>query len=46
MNISENSSDEQKRSLLLKLVQGEISFAYGLSKPNVDGDPASVETRA
>lgn len=46
MNISENGSEEQKRSLLPKLARGEITFAYGLSEPNVGGDLASVETRA
>lgn len=46
MNISENGSEEQKRNLLPKLARGEITFAYGLSEPNVGGDLASVETRA
>ena len=46
MNISENGSEEQKRTLLPKLARGEITFAYGLSEPNVGGDLASVETRA
>lgn len=46
MNISENGSEEQKRTLLPKLARGELTFAYGLSEPNVGGDLASVETRA
>lgn len=46
MNLSENGSEEQKRELLPRLARGEITFAYGLSEPNVGGDLASVETRA
>jgi alkylation response protein AidB-like acyl-CoA dehydrogenase len=46
MNISENGSEAQKRGLLPRLARGEITFAYGLSEPNVGGDLASVETRA
>jgi alkylation response protein AidB-like acyl-CoA dehydrogenase len=46
MNISENGSEAQKRELLPRLARGEITFAYGLSEPNVGGDLASVETRA
>jgi len=46
MNLSENGSEEQKRDLLPRLARGEITFAYGLSEPNVGGDLASVETRA
>jgi len=46
MNISENGSEAQKRELLPPLARGEITFAYGLSEPNVGGDLASVETRA
>lgn len=46
INISENGSDEQKRTLLPKIVQGECLFAYGLSEPDVGGDLASVSTQA
>jgi alkylation response protein AidB-like acyl-CoA dehydrogenase len=46
MNVSENGSEAQKRLLLPRLARGEITFAYGLSEPNVGGDLASVETRA
>lgn len=46
MNLSENGSEAQKRALLPRLAKGEITFAYGLSEPNVGGDLASVETRA
>lgn len=46
MNLSENGSEAQKRALLPKLARGELTFAYGLSEPNVGGDLASVETRA
>jgi alkylation response protein AidB-like acyl-CoA dehydrogenase len=46
MNVSENGSEAQKQALLPRLARGEITFAYGLSEPNVGGDLASVETRA
>ena len=46
INISENGSEAQKSELLPRLARGEITFAYGLSEPNVGGDLASVETRA
>lgn len=46
MNLSANGSEAQKRELLPRLARGEITFAYGLSEPNVGGDLASVETRA
>ncbi|MFU8815238.1 MAG: acyl-CoA dehydrogenase family protein [Pseudomonadales bacterium] len=46
MNLSENGSEAQKQALLPRLARGELSFAYGLSEPNVGGDLASVETRA
>lgn len=45
MNISENGSPEQKASLLPRLAQGELLFAYGLSEPDVGGDLSSVRTR-
>lgn len=46
VNISESGSEAQKRELLPQLARGEISFAYGLSEPDVGGDLASVTTRA
>jgi alkylation response protein AidB-like acyl-CoA dehydrogenase len=46
LNISENGSPEQKADLLPKLAKGEISFAYGLSEPDVGGDLSGVKTRA
>lgn len=46
MNIAENGSEAQKRSLLPKLAKGELLFAYGLSEPEVGGDLASVTTTA
>lgn len=46
LNISENGSPEQKAELLPKLARGEISFAYGLSEPDVGGDLSGVKTRA
>ena len=45
LNISENGSDEQKETLLPKIVRGEMFLCYGLSEPNVGGDLPSVETR-
>lgn len=46
LNISENGSPEQKAELLPKLARGELSFAYGLSEPDVGGDLSAVKTRA
>ena len=46
LNISENGSDAQKRTLLPRLAKGELLFAYGLSEPDVGGDLASVRTTA
>lgn len=46
MNLSENGSEAQKRSLLPRLAKGELLFAYGLSEPEVGGDLASVTTTA
>ena len=46
INIGENGSEEQKRELLPKLAAGELTFAYGLSEPEVGGDLASVTTTA
>ncbi len=46
MNLSENGSEDQKRSFLPRLAAGELLFAYGLSEPEVGGDLASVTTSA
>ena len=46
VNISENGSPQQKADLLPKLAKGDITFAYGLSEPDVGGDLASVRTTA
>jgi alkylation response protein AidB-like acyl-CoA dehydrogenase len=46
VNIAENGSAAQKQELLPLLARGEITFAYGLSEPDVGGDLASVSTRA
>ncbi len=46
VNMSENGSAQQKAELLPKLAKGEITFAYGLSEPDVGGDLASVRTSA
>ena len=46
VNIGENGSEAQKRELLPRLAAGEITFAYGLSEPEVGGDLASVTTTA
>jgi alkylation response protein AidB-like acyl-CoA dehydrogenase len=46
VNIGESGSEAQKRELLPQLARGEITFAYGLSEPDVGGDLASVSTRA
>lgn len=46
MNISESGSERQKAELLPKLAAGKLSFAYGLSEPDVGADLAGVKTRA
>lgn len=46
VNVGESGSEAQKRELLPRLARGEITFAYGLSEPDVGGDLASVTTRA
>lgn len=46
VNLSANGSPEQKAALLPRIARGELSFAYGLSEPDVGGDLASVTTRA
>lgn len=45
-NIAASGSEEQKRRFLPDIAAGKLSFAYGLSEPNVGADLASVETRA
>jgi alkylation response protein AidB-like acyl-CoA dehydrogenase len=46
LNIGENGSPEQKAELLPRLARGELTFAYGLSEPDVGGDLSAVKTRA
>lgn len=46
MNLGENGSEEQKRTMLPKVATGDLLFAYGLSEPDVGGDLASVTTTA
>lgn len=46
MNIEECASEEQKRELLPKVVDGDLIFAYGWTEPDVGADLASVRTRA
>lgn len=46
LNIGENGSEEQKRTLLPRIARGELLFAYGLSEPDVGGDLASVAMTA
>jgi alkylation response protein AidB-like acyl-CoA dehydrogenase len=46
MNMVENGSEAQKRTLLPKLAEGKLLFAYGLSEPDVGGDLASAGVTA
>ena len=46
MNIEECGTEEQKREILPKVVEGSMIFAYGWSEPDVGADLASVKTRA
>lgn len=46
INISAEGTEEQKRTLLPKLANGEMLFAYGLTEPNAGSDLASVATTA
>jgi alkylation response protein AidB-like acyl-CoA dehydrogenase len=46
MNIEEVGSEEQKTTLLPKLADGKLLFAYGISEPDVGADVASVRTTA
>lgn len=44
-NIAASGSAEQKARLLPDIAEGKLTFAYGLSEPNVGADLAAVETR-
>jgi acyl-CoA dehydrogenase len=46
MNIVECASEEQKRALLPRVVDGTMIFAYGLTEPDIGADLAGVKTRA
>ena len=46
MNLVECASEEQKRTLLPKVAEGRMLFAYGWSEPDVGADVASVKTTA
>lgn len=46
MNLVEFGSEEQKRALLPRVVDGTLMFAYGWTEPDVGADLASVKTRA
>jgi alkylation response protein AidB-like acyl-CoA dehydrogenase len=46
MNLEECATEEQKKKLLPKVVDGSMIFAYGLTEPDVGADLASVKTRA
>ena len=46
MNLVHCASEEQKKELLPKVVDGQMIFAYGWTEPDVGADLASVKTRA
>jgi acyl-CoA dehydrogenase len=46
MNLVECASEEQKRDLLPRVVEGRMLFAYGWSEPDVGADLSSVKTTA
>ena len=46
MNLVECGTEEQKRSLLPRVVDGSLLFAYGLTEPDAGADLASVKTKA
>ena len=46
MNLVECGSEEQKRELLPRVVDGSLLFAYGWTEPDAGADLASVTTRA
>ncbi|MGH6617320.1 acyl-CoA dehydrogenase family protein [Sphingomonas sp.] len=45
MNIVECGTEEQKRTLLPRIVEGDLLFAYGWSEPDVGADVASIKTK-
>jgi len=44
--IMRDGSQEQKQTLLPKILRGEISFCFGLSEPESGSDAAALKTRA
>jgi len=46
MNLVDCASEQQKRELLPRVVDGTMIFAYGWTEPDVGADLASVRTRA
>lgn len=46
MNLVEFGSQEQKSTLLPRVVDGTLMFSYGWTEPDVGADLASVKTRA
>jgi alkylation response protein AidB-like acyl-CoA dehydrogenase len=46
MNLVECGSEEQKRTLLPRIVDGNMIFAYGWTEADAGADLASVKTRA
>lgn len=46
MNIVEHGSEAQKRTLLPRVADGKLLFAYGWTEPDVGADVASVRTTA
>ncbi len=45
MNLVECGSEMQKRTLLPRVVSGDLMFAYGWTEPDVGADLASISTR-
>ena len=45
MNIVECGSEDQKRTLLPRVIEGDLLFAYGWTEPDVGADLASIKTR-
>lgn len=41
-----HGTEEQKRSIIPRVVKGELSFCFGLSEPQSGSDAASLATRA
>ncbi len=46
MNLVECATEEQKRTLLPRVVDGSLIFAYGWTEPDIGADLASIKTRA